>query len=416
MKEPGDSASFVYPMRLLFFVLFWLVTASATAQSITISGRVSDRETKEPLPYASVYIKGKAIGTITNLQGEFDFHVPQEFRNEMLVVSMLGYANFESPVWAMPSGLPTTIELNAAAILLKEVVVQDSLLGADIFRIALRRIRQNYPMKPFLLEGFYRDVKKVGGTYISLLEAAVEIYDESYAEPRNKFKLRERVRLLEVRKSLGYESKFTTYFDQVNLLEDLLLYNDVRYRQFPEEDIFFNGLERKPSTTYDGNEVYVISHTKEYKLTIYIDKITYGILHLDFESNLMNDDSKKQSMISRFVYVKREINFRKIQNKLYLSYLSMDSKINWYDIETNELKFETALYQQLLINRVTPNTNERIKSVEKMRNYSLQFQDLPYNKTFWDNYNVIKETPLDKKIIEDIEKAGPLDKQFEGKY
>jgi len=29
---------------------------------------------------------------------------------------------------------------------------------------------------------------------------------------------------------------------------------------------------------------------------------------------------------------------------------------------------------------------------------------------------VIKETPLDKKILEDLEKAGPLDKQFEGKY
>lgn len=403
-------------MRLPFFVIFWLITASAAAQNITITGRVSDRETKEPLPFASVYLKGKAIGTITNLDGEFDFHIPQEYRNEMLVVSMLGYTNFELPVWAMISSPPAPIELNASAILLKEVVVQDSLLGADILRIALRRIRNNYPMKPFLLEGFYRDIKKVGGTYISLLEAAVEIYDENYTEPRNKFKLRERVRLLEVRKSLGYESKFTTYFDQVNLLEDLLLYNDVRYRQFPEEDIFFNSLERKPNTIYDGNEVYVISHTKEYKLNIYIDKTTYGILHLDFESNLMNDDSKKQSMISRFVYVKREINFRKIENKLYLSYLSMDSKINWYDIETDELKFETALYQQLLINRVTPNTNVRIKSIEKMRNYSLQFQDLPYNKTFWDNYNLIKETPLDKKIIEDLEKAGPLDKQFEGKY
>jgi hypothetical protein len=248
------------------------------------------------------------------------------------------------------------------------------------------------------------------------LEAAVEIYDEDYTEPRNKNKLSERVRLLEVRKSLGYESKFTTYFDQVNLLEDLLLYNDIRYRQFPEEDEFFNSLERKPNTMFDGSEVYVLSHTKDYNLNIYVDKTTYGILHLSFESHLMNDDQKKQSMISRFVYVKREINFQKIDNKLYLGYMSMDSKINWYDIVTNELKFETALYQQLLINRVKPNTPERITSLEKMRNYSLQFQDLPYNKRFWENYNVIKETPLDKKIIEDLEKAGPLDKQFEGKY
>jgi hypothetical protein len=43
----------------------------------------------------------------------------------------------------------------------------------------------------------------------------------------------------------------------------------------------------------------------------------------------------------------------------------------------------------------------------------LQYQDLPYNKTFWDNYNVIKTTPLDRHIIEDLEKELPLEKQFE---
>jgi hypothetical protein len=403
-------------MRLLNSILFALLATTVAAQSITVSGRVVNRETKEPLPFASVYIKGKSIGTITNLHGEFDFHIPPEFRNEMLVISMLGYGNFESPVWSMVSNTSTTIEMSESAIILQEVLVKDSLSGGDILRIALSRIQNNYPMEPFLMEGFYRDVKKIGGTYISLLEAAVEIYDENYAPPRNKLKLREGVRLLEVRKSIGYESKFTTYFDQVNLLEDLLLHNDVRYRQFPEEDIFFTSLERKPNTTYDGNEVYVVSHTQDYNLTIYVDKLTNGILHLSFESNLMNDDQKKQSMISRFVHVKREIKFNKVNNKLYLNYLSMDSKINWYDIKSNELKFETVLYQQLLINRVTPNPGERIRSVEKMRNYSLQYQDLPYNKKFWDHYNVIKETPLDKKILEDLEKAGPLDKQFEGKY
>ncbi|MCA4896637.1 MAG: hypothetical protein ING84_16680 [Cytophagales bacterium] len=32
-----------------------------------------DKETREPLPFASVGIPGKPISTITNLQGEFDF-------------------------------------------------------------------------------------------------------------------------------------------------------------------------------------------------------------------------------------------------------------------------------------------------------------------------------------------------------
>jgi hypothetical protein len=78
------------------------------------------------------------------------------------------------------------------------------------------------------------------------------------------------------------------------------------------------------------------------------------------------------------------------------------------------LKFETELFQQLLINEIKPNTTERIGATERMRNYGLQYQDQPYNKEFWDNYNVIKDTPLDKKVLEDLEKAGPLNKQFQG--
>ena len=66
---------------------------------------------------------------------------------------------------------------------LNEVEVRDSLSGGEILQLALGKIEQNFPMEPFMLEGFYRDVKKVGGTYISLLEAAVKIYDENYAEP-----------------------------------------------------------------------------------------------------------------------------------------------------------------------------------------------------------------------------------------
>jgi hypothetical protein len=75
--------------------------------------------------------------------------------------------------------------------------------------------------------------------------------------------------------------------------------------------------------------------------------------------------------------------------------------------------FETALEQHLLINEVQADAAERIGSTEKMRNYGLQYQDYPYNKIFWDNYNLIKETPLDRKILEDLEKIAPLERQFE---
>ena len=230
-------------MRALFIILFSLTVLCVKAQRITLSSRVQDKVTSEPLPFASVGIKGKSVGTVTNLHGEFDFHIPPEYRNEILVISMLGYENFEAPLWSLLESKPQTIDMNKSTTVLEEVVVSDSLMGGEIVKIALARVQRNFPMEPFLLDGFYRDIKKVGGTSISLLEAAVKIYDENYIEPRNKEKLRERVRLVEVRKSLGYDNKFAPYFHQRNLLEDLLLHNNIRYRTIDGDEDFFEGLK-----------------------------------------------------------------------------------------------------------------------------------------------------------------------------
>lgn len=399
--------------NLLFLVLL-AGHFAVISQGITVSATVVDKETNEPLGYASIGLKSIPLGTISNEEGQFDFHIPTEYRNEVMVISMLGYKNFEAPVWSLLNE-NQVLKLEKSPIMLEEVVVSDTLTGPDIMDIALSRIEMNYPMEPFMMEGFYRDVKQVGGTYISLLEAAVKINDDDYAEPRNKYKLRERVRLLEVRQSLGYENKFTTYFDQDNLLEDLLLHNNIRYRHFTDGAEVFSRLVREKNSFYDENETYVISYQGDYYMKLFIDTKDYSIIHFEFQQGFEDDYlGKRRNLVSKFAGIKKKLDFRRYEGKMYPSFISISSKINWYDSETKELKFETELTQQLLINKVTPNATERIKSTEKMRNYGLQFQDQPYNKTFWDNYNVIKETPLDKKILEDLEKHAPLHQQFEG--
>lgn len=410
--QTGLNYRLLYMRNVFLLLLIIALAPTALAQKITLSGKIIDKETKEPLPFATLGIKGKAIGTITNLQGEFDFHIPAELRNDLFTLSMLGYKPYEAPVWTLLEIKPLVIEVEKSTYLLNEVTVADSLTGGEILLIAISRIEQNYPMQPYLMEGFYRDLKKVGGTYISLLEAAVKIYDEDYTEPRNKYKLRERVALQEVRRSIGYASRFTSYFDQDNLLEDLLLHNSVRYRHFPLEEVFYESLKREKETVYNGRDVFVVSYNQDYMLRIFVEKVNYAIIRVEFESKLEEALTKKRGMQSRFVGLKRVMEFKPFLGKYYLNFLTVDSKVNWYDIRTKELKFETELNQYLLVNDIVPNTIRRVATTEKMRNYGLQYQDRPYNKDFWDNYNVIKESPLDRKILQDLERHGPLEKQF----
>lgn len=389
---------------------------TVTAQSITVSGSLVDSETEEPLVFASIGVSNAKISTVSNSLGQFDFHIPGKYRNEMLIISMMGYHNTEVPIRNLINKDSVVFRLNKAVKLLDEVVIQDSLQGGDIARIAVSRISDNYPMEPFLMEGFYRDLKKLGGTYFSLLEAAVKIYDESYDDPMNKNKLRERVGLTEVRKSLGYNNKFMRYFDQKNLLENLLLENDVRYHKFPDlTDAFFERFKRIKITYFNEHRVYVVEQRTEQAFDrMYIDTDSYAIIRLEHEQYFDDKVLKKQrKMVSKQISEKKVIDFKEYEGKMYLNYMTMESKVNWLSEKTNKMKFETEVIQELLINRVDSNTTERIANNNKMRRYGLQYQDEKYNQDFWQNYNVIKDTPLNDAIVADLEKAGALDYQFQ---
>jgi len=402
-------------MKVYLLSLLLATYGLTYAQQLNISGKVVDQETKEPLPFASVYIAARGIGVVSNEQGEFDFHLSADLRNDILRVSMIGYRTYEVPVWDLLNNSATstvTIELEAVSVLLKEVVVKDTLKPGDILKLALKKIDQNYPMQPFMLHGFYRDIKKLGNTYISLLEAAVKIYDEDYKEPRNKYKLHERVALQEVRRSIGYSSEFTTFYDKDNLLEDLLLNNSVRYRQFPDDENIFEYMKLEDETSFNNREVYLVSYQKDFQLKVYIDKETYGIIHFEYVNDHEEGIEKKNDLESKSGKIKRVVDFKFYEGKFYLNYINVDTKVNWYDVKTGKLKFEAELQRQLLINRIDNNPKDRIGFNRKMRKYGLQYQDEQYNEKFWDNYNIIKQTPLDKKIVEDLEREEPLDAQF----
>jgi hypothetical protein len=147
-----------------------------------------------------------------------------------------------------------------------------------------------------------------------------------------------------------------------------------------------------------------------------IDKETFAIIHMEDENTSDLFVGKKRGLVSKFIKVKRVIDFKPFNGNFYLNYLSVNSQINWYDSETNEMKFETELNQILVINEVETKTTKKIGSGQKMKSYGLQYQNQVYNKEFWDNYNVVKESQLDKKIVHDLEREATLESQFKGNH
>jgi len=105
------------------FIMLLLSVSTLMAQSVTISGTVTDKTSKETLPGVSVTVKGKTIGASTNGSGKFSFTTTQN-TPFTVVVSYLGYKSVEATVSSATSSL--SIELEAQAILGQEVVVAAS--------------------------------------------------------------------------------------------------------------------------------------------------------------------------------------------------------------------------------------------------------------------------------------------------
>ena len=82
-------------IRLFFTALTMLLSVAAFAQNVTVSGTVSDANTGEPVPFASIQIKGTMTGGSTDADGVYSIAVPSD---GVLIFSSIGYETTEVKV------------------------------------------------------------------------------------------------------------------------------------------------------------------------------------------------------------------------------------------------------------------------------------------------------------------------------
>lgn len=101
--------------KFLFLVVGLLCAIGASAQSITVSGVVTDPE-GEPLIGASILVEGTSTGTATNIDGEFTVSCSP---NATLVVSYVGMQTQRVPV---ADRTTVNVQMSDGGVQLNEVV------------------------------------------------------------------------------------------------------------------------------------------------------------------------------------------------------------------------------------------------------------------------------------------------------
>ncbi|WP_172826832.1 DUF5686 and carboxypeptidase-like regulatory domain-containing protein [Flammeovirga sp. SJP92] len=129
--------------RYISVVLFLLISINTFCQnSIKVTGQIIDQQTNETIPYASVYIEGTTIGTLSDMDGNFTVNVPLPANKKVLIASFMGYSTQKKRLNEKNVRNKITIKLKTSAKELDEVVIRTKKWENPAWAI-LRAVQKN---------------------------------------------------------------------------------------------------------------------------------------------------------------------------------------------------------------------------------------------------------------------------------
>lgn len=302
---------------------------------IYITGVVTDEETGEPLQFATVSLKNRGRGTITNGNGQFGLKITPESINDTLSFSFLGFYGKELPV-RQALGKNLKIEMKREFISIPGIIIRNQ-IPQEIIHKAYTSISRNYGNSPAYLTGFYREGILRRGRLQTYSEAVIRIFKSPYSgslmsDQIKVFKSRKienvkRSDTLAVRLKAGLSTCLE--LDGVKNTFDFIDRQNMNQYSYRMTDII----------SYDDDAAYEIEFVQKedvedalFRGTIHINTSDFAILQAEFEINPKHINKIKDSFISGPAHgfttwpvsVKYSVSYRKINDRYFLNHVRGD--------------------------------------------------------------------------------------------
>ena len=141
MRWTFAAVNYTKKMKKFLFITFLAFSQLLVAQSQgTLKGILSDKETNnEPLPFANVLIKGTAMGTTTDFDGNYVLNVPAG--THTVVFSFLGYKTIEKSITIAVGETLTINQILSAeeGVSLEEVVIMSAASRESVSALLLEQ-------------------------------------------------------------------------------------------------------------------------------------------------------------------------------------------------------------------------------------------------------------------------------------
>jgi len=366
-----------------------------------IAGVILDDETLEPLPFATVGLKNKGRGTVSNNNGEFGLKISPDLVNDTLSASYLGYLGKEIPV-KQAFGKNFTIKMKREFISIPEIIIRNQIPQEIIYKTLLA-IRKNYCNNPAYMTGFYREGVLRKHELQNYSEAILQIYKASYAgsvlgDQIKVYKSRkieniDRTDTLAIRLKAGLSTCLE--LDGAKNIFDFLSRESMPDYRYRLTDI----------VTYDDETAYEIEFEQRedidlplYKGIVYINTVDYAILHAEFELNQSLIYKMKESFITNSirgfntwpVSVKYSVSYRKVNNIYFLNHVRGDMIFSSKQ-EKKLFSTQFLVFFELAITDIDLKNVKRFEREELAPIHSIFSKTMTsYDPLFWRNQDFLR--------------------------
>lgn len=405
-------------MKSLVFLLALLNSIPYIGQ---VTGVIIHEKTMEPIAYANISVENSSLGCISNSLGAFQMRIPEKCMNDHLKVSAVGIETVEINLKTFKNN--DTIWVKEKVVELAELKVYNNLPPAiEMVRISLNKLPELGYRKPYELNMFYRHYCSEKNVYGRLIEAAIVLTDnkghkKKVEKPADKIG----VKVQELRRSFD----FTENFDEH---EPISIYSTLKYdvMSYPSILSFYPhdyNFRLVDTTFIDNKMLWVVEYHYDKVNRIKMDTVREncsGKIFINAEDNgiLLIEEHQEGRIEKEYetqaMIIDWRVQYQIFEGHYFLKYLS----------ETSQSYEELRSTQQSIVQTKDHKANVEMM-VNDIRLYDVdknilkepdreQLDDMKYNPEFWKDYNILKNTPLNEKIVIDLEKRAEIETQFKG--
>lgn len=421
--------------RVFSFMTLTLICLPALTQEfISVKGRVIDKETQEPLSFATIGLKKNQQGTITNLDGEFDFSIPEKNKNDTLFIRYLGYETYQASVLEMVEA-PNLIELEERVVVLEEVEV-NNLTADQIIRKAFERIDENYATRPFVIKGYYRDIREQNDQSSYLVESAIEVYDPGIKIDKKGYKKERRTFFIkDMRASENRLSDLLTpELNKDNFLHFTLERNWYKYssalepsleREYELKDVIYANnsylfvIRLEQQKVMPGNDSSYLDLPYVVERQFYVDSETYAIHKIEFTEIpvqgkyvAIEPPYPGDTLYYRKKGWKIVREYNEYQGKMYPRYISQTYAFDIYNKKQDQIYLDISINMTFVATDIQLENVKRPTGKKVLRGRDLMLQTRKYNPDFWSDNKNSKLVPLTQKQMKGLEREKSLEEQF----